>query len=105
MLAVTAVGGAAGPLLPYHMDGLTREGEKKRRDLMVVGTMTQTSSCSVSQAVWLPGQATGLLTDVKSVSAAQGWNDAYVAALLFNIECNDSYVAAFLLNLGIGGRV
>jgi hypothetical protein len=72
---------------------------------MVVDTMTRTSSCSVSQAVWLNGQATGVPTDVKSVPAAQGWNDAYVAALLFNIECNDSYIAEFLLNLGIGGRV
>jgi hypothetical protein len=72
---------------------------------MVVDTMMRTSICSVSPAVWLPGRATGMPTDVKSVSAAQGWNDAYVAALLFNIECNDSYIAAFLLNLGIGGRV
>jgi len=87
------------------MDDLSREGEKERRVLMVVDTMTRTSGCSVPQAAWLPGQATDAPTDVKSVSAAQGWNDACVAALLFNIECNDSNVAAFLLNLGIGGRV
>ncbi len=72
---------------------------------MAIDTMTQTSSCSVPQAAWLPSQAIGAPTSVKSVSAAQGWNDAYVAALLFNVECNDSYVATFLLNLGIGERV
>jgi len=73
---------------------------------MAVDTMTQTSSySSVPQAAWLPGQATDTPTDVKSVSAARGWNDAHVAALLFNVECNDSYVATFLLNLGIGDRV
>ena len=72
---------------------------------MAVDTMTQTDSyCSVPQAAWLPGQATDTPTDVMSVSVARGWNDAHVAALLFNVECDDSYVAAFLLNLGIGGR-
>ena len=73
---------------------------------MAVDTMMQTDSYgSVPQAAWLPGQATDTPTDVKSVSAARGWNDAHVAALLFNVECNDSYVAAFLLNLGSGDRV
>jgi len=72
---------------------------------MAVDTMTQTGNCSVPQAAWLSGQAIDAPTHVKSVSSAQGWNDAYVAALLFNVECNDSHVAAFLLNLGIGGRV
>ena len=72
---------------------------------MAVDTMTQTDSYySVPQAAWLPGQATDAPTDVRSVSAVQGWNDAHVAALLFNVECNDSYVAAFLVNLGIGDR-
>jgi hypothetical protein len=74
--------------------------------MMAVDTMTQTNSYySVPQAAWLPGQATDAPTEVKSVSAAGGWNDAHVAALLFNVECNDSYVAVFLLNLGIGDRV
>ena len=73
---------------------------------MAVDTMTQTSSySSVPQAAWLPGRATCAPADSRSISAAQGWNDAHIAALLFNLECNDSYVAAFLLNLGIGGRV
>lgn len=73
---------------------------------MAVDTMTQTSSYySVPQAAWLPGQATDAPSDVRSVSAAQGWNDAHVAALLFNLQCNDSYVAAFLLNVCMGDRV
>jgi hypothetical protein len=73
--------------------------------MMAVDTITQTnSSQNVPEAAWLPGRQTAVLTGVRSVSAAQGWNDAHVAALLFNMECNDSYVAAFLLNLGIGGR-
>ena len=74
--------------------------------MMTVDTMTQTSSySSVPQAAWLPGQATEAPTEVKSVSAAGGWNDARVAALLFNLQCNDSYVAAFLLNVCMGDRV
>jgi hypothetical protein len=74
--------------------------------MMAVDTMTQTDSYgSVPQAAWLPGQATDIPTDVMSVSAAGGWNDANVAALLFNLQCNDSYVAAFLLNVRMGDRV
>jgi hypothetical protein len=73
---------------------------------MAVDTMTETNSyCSVPQAAWLPGQATEAPTEVRSVSTARGWNDAHVAALLFNLQCNDSYVAAFLLNVRMGDRV
>lgn len=73
---------------------------------MAVDTSTKTESCwGVSQGpAWLPaGDADGLGA-TGSASEAQGWNDACVAALLFNIECNDSYVAAFLLNLRGGPR-
>jgi hypothetical protein len=73
---------------------------------MAVETMAQTSSySSVPQAAWLSGQATDAPTDMRSVSAAGGWSDGHVAALLFNLQCNDAYVAAFLLNVRMGNRV
>ena len=56
-------------------------------------------------STWLSAGEAGGQSGLGSQPAAWGWNDPYVAALLFNVECNDSYVAAFLLNLGIGSRV
>ena len=59
----------------------------------------------VSQSsAWLSKGKAGVSSGVGSETEAQGWNDACVAAVLFNVECNDSYVAAFLLNLRSGGR-
>ncbi len=55
-------------------------------------------------SAWLSTGKAGAPVGANSVSEAQGWNDACVAAVMFNIECNDSYVAAFLLNLRNGGR-
>lgn len=74
---------------------------------MAVDTSTITQgSWGVSQSSpWLSTGETGAQNGDRSGSEEQGWNDAYVAALLFNVECNDSYVAAFLLNLHSGGRI
>jgi hypothetical protein len=63
------------------------------------------SRWGVSQgSAWLSTGKAGVPSGVRSGAEAQGWNDAYVAAVLFNIKCNDSYVAAFLLNLRSGAR-
>jgi hypothetical protein len=73
---------------------------------MAVDTSTKTESYwGVCQgSVWLsPGKA-GSPRGAGSGSQVQGWNDACVAAFLFNVECNDSSVAAFLLNLRSGRR-
>ena len=73
---------------------------------MTVDSMTQTTdSGSVPQAAWLQSHATEAPTDLACVSPAQGWSDAHVAELLFNLQCNDAYVAAFLLNVRMGDRV
>jgi len=59
----------------------------------------------VSQgSAWLSTGKAGVPSGVGSESEAQGWNDACVAAVLFNVECDDSHVAAFLLNLRSGSR-
>jgi hypothetical protein len=73
---------------------------------MAVDTATKAEgSWGVSQgSAWLSTGKAGVPSGVGSESEAQGWNDACVAAVLFNVECNDSYVAAFLLNLHGGGR-
>ena len=73
---------------------------------MTVDSVTQmTGYSSVPQAAWLPSHVAEESTDSRCISSSQGWNDAHVAALLFNLQCNDSYVAAFLLNVRIGNRV
>lgn len=54
---------------------------------------------------WMSAGESGVPSGVRPVSGTLGWNDACVAAVLFNVECNDSYVAAFLLNLRDGGRL
>jgi len=73
---------------------------------MAVDTLTKSESYwGVSPgSTWLSTGKAGAPSGVRSGSTAQGWNDAHVAALLFNVERNDSYVAALLLNLGIGDR-
>jgi hypothetical protein len=73
---------------------------------MAVDTSTKLEgSWGVTQgSAWLSTGETGAPSGVRSGSEAQGWNDACVAAVLFNVECNDSYVAAFLLNLRSGSR-
>jgi hypothetical protein len=73
---------------------------------MAVDTSTKAESCwgGSQGSAWLSAGTDGSPSGVGSGSEAQGWNDACVAALLFNIECNDSYVAAFLMNLRSGGR-
>lgn len=73
---------------------------------MAVESSTKPESCwGISQgSPWLSAGDTGGPSGVGSGSEGRGWNDACVAALLFNIECNDSYVAAFLLNLRSRGR-
>jgi hypothetical protein len=73
--------------------------------MMAVDTSTKPEGYwGVSQgSAWLSTGETGVPSGVGSGSGAQGWNDACVAAVLFNVECNDSYVAAFLLNLHGGG--
>ena len=73
---------------------------------MAVDTSTKLEgSWGVAQgSAWLSTGETGAPSGVRSGSEAQGWNDACVAAVLFNVECNDSHVGAFLLNLRGGGR-
>jgi hypothetical protein len=73
---------------------------------MVVESSTKLDSCGgvTQECAWLATAKAGDTGGVSAGSGAQGWNDAHVAAVMFNLECNDSYVGAFLLNLGIGGR-
>ena len=73
---------------------------------MAVDTATKAEGYwGVSQgSAWLSTGKAGVPSGVGSESEAQGWNDACVAAVLFNVECDDSHVAAFLLNLRSGSR-
>lgn len=82
------------------------EGDRKRRDMMAMSTSTESEIYGgVSQGpAWLSTGKPDVPGGVGSGSEAQGWHDASVAAIMFNIECNDSYVAAFLMNLRGGGR-
>ncbi|MDM8001182.1 MAG: hypothetical protein QUS33_14630 [Dehalococcoidia bacterium] len=65
---------------------------------VVTSTKAETSWGAPQVSPWLSAQrAEGPCRTVSG--SAEGWNDAWVAAFMFNIECNDSYVAAFLLNL------
>ena len=69
-----------------------------------VATKTEGHWGVPQDSAWLSTGKAGVASGAGSESEAQGWNDACVAAALFNVECNDSYVAAFLLNLRSGGR-
>jgi hypothetical protein len=73
---------------------------------MAVDTATKAEGYwGVSQgSAWLSTGKAGVPSGVGSESEAHGWNDACVAAVLFNVECDDSHVAAFLLNLRGGSR-
>jgi hypothetical protein len=55
-------------------------------------------------SLWLSTEKASAASGVGTGFEAQGWNDAYMAAVLFHIECNDAYVAAFLLNLRGSGQ-
>jgi hypothetical protein len=63
-----------------------------RREMMAVDTSTMTQGYwGVSQSFpWLSTGETGAQNGDRSGSEGQGWNDAYVAALLFNVDCSDS---------------
>ena len=69
-----------------------------------ISTRLDSSGGVTQECAWLATTKAGDTSRVGSGSGPQGWNDALVAAVLFNLECNDGHVGAFLLNLGIGGR-
>ena len=73
---------------------------------MAVDTSTKTEVYwgGTQGSAWLSAGESGAPNGARSGSGAQGWSDANVAAVLFNVECDDSYIAAFLLNLRSGGR-
>lgn len=74
---------------------------------MAISTSTRPEGLwTASQGtIWLSTGKAGTPGEFRSGSEMQGWHDAGVAAVLFNIECNDSYVASFLLNLPNVSRV
>jgi hypothetical protein len=68
--------------------------------------MTAADALTKTESCWAVPQECAWLSNRKgAVAPLRGWNDAHVAALLFNVECNDSFVAAFLVNLGVRDRV
>lgn len=73
---------------------------------MVVENPTKLDGCGgvTQQCNWLTSEGAGAPCSIVSASTVRGWNDAHVAAFLFNVECNDSYVAAFLHNLAVRGQ-
>ncbi len=93
----------AALFFPHRERYLCKKRERKGRYMMAIDTLTRSKSNYgvVENCTWLPSRGTDAPRAVVSNSVTQGWNDAHVAALLFNVQCNDSYVAAFLMNLRV----